>query len=49
MSRPMIHFWFIDPDFGINDQVCFLGDWPRWRRWITKKRIIRVELVGLLV
>ena len=48
MNRPMIHVWFKCPDFGVNDEVCTLSNWPILRRSLGR-RVIRVQLVGSLV
>lgn len=44
----MIHVWFKCPSFGTNDLICHLGEWPRIRKELGKKRIVRVELAGAL-
>ena len=47
-SGPMVHVWFKCPTFGLNDEGCQIGDWPRIRDELGSERIVRAELVGSL-
>jgi len=45
--RPLIHVFFKCPDFGTNDEVVSLADWPKTRRRLGR-RFLRAQLCGSL-
>lgn len=46
---PIISVSFKCPDFGTNSAGVRLSEWPRYRRFLGKRRILSAYLIGSLV